>query len=590
MSSGELALRGRPGAAHGAGEQLRARAVGGEVARCLSGVALGLTRRDGVAVSVRRLQQVVQVTASIALTVQNIDSDWGAAASRYGLRADEIREAAARQLGACETLAAAGSATPARLALDRLNRERALADDGAVADAGAALSRYSALNGHVPRVQLSGLATTVWNAAARPPAGALALKTQAAQLAAARDPKTIARMWRGLPDHEREQLIDEQALLIGNLEGIPLRDRDRANRLRMRVYRAELAQHLEVLQTLAQGDRDSGVGARDQKQLLAEIKSLDVILRAAASSEAKSGPRGVTVVAFDPVRDSLVTYHGALDPVSGDIASSVRRIGVVIPGTNATLGNYTNELRRVRDLAEASARGTAYVSWRGGSMPEFTAHGSLADPAAQGFGEVASPRLATFVNGLQLPPGAELTPIAHSYGAVVLGGAERRGLRADRVVYVAPAGLGREVRGLEDFPATGQQPHFVLQARNDGIVGWNQGSPVAARLGLGHGRLHPLRTVGITRLETGYLVDGDPSSGLLETQGPVAAHSNPFTAGSTAMRNLVAVVEGRDVSRFEEVVPRWERAMDRAPGGQRWTRVPVLSGELVSSRSGWVEP
>ncbi|MBL3688410.1 alpha/beta hydrolase [Leucobacter chromiireducens] len=588
--SNELALSGRPGATHGVGARLQGRAVGGEVARCLSGVALGLTRRAGAAVSVRRLQQVVQATAGIALAVQQVDGEWGAAVRIYGCRIDEIREAAVRQLEARRPFTAVGPASPARMALDQLNHERSAMDEGAVADADAACSQYAAVGGKLPRVQLSGPTATTWSRPARPASGSLALKTQAEQLAAARDPKVIARRWRELSGHQRGRLIEQQPLLIGNLEGIPLRDRDRANRVRMREHRAELAQHLEMLQWLSRGEPGAGVGEREQKQLIAEIHGMNVILGEVVPSAETARNRRITLVAFDPVRDSIVTYHGALDPVSGDIASSVRRIGVVIPGTNATLGNYTNELRRVRDLAEGSSRGAAYFVWRGSPMPEFTSHGSLVEPASRGFAEVGSPRLATFVNALPLPPGAELTPIAHSYGAVVLGGAEQRGLRADRVVYVAPAGLGRGVRGLGDFPATGQRPHFVLQTRNDGIVGWNQGNPVAAGLGLGHGRLHPLRTAGITRLETGYLVDGDPSSGLLETQGPVAAHSNPFTAGSTAMRNLVAVVEGREVNRFEEVDPGWERAMDRAPGGQRWARVPVLSGELVSSRSGGVTP
>ncbi|WP_164512904.1 alpha/beta hydrolase [Leucobacter chromiireducens] len=280
-----------------------------------------------------------------------------------------------------------------------------------------------------------------------------------------------------------------------------------------------------------------------------------------------------------------MTYHGALDPRSGGIAASVRRIGVIVPGTNASLGNASAELARAQDLAAESGSGTAYFTWRGGPMPEFSPHGAIAEPAAQSFAEVSSPRLATFMNGLALPPGAELTPIAHSYGAVVLGGAERQGLRADRVVYVAPAGLGRGIRGLQDFPATGGQPHFVLQARNDGVVGWNQGSQLASRLGLGHGRLNPLTAPGIVRLETGYRAADDPGSGRLESEGPIAAHSNPFTAGSTALRNVVAVVEGREVTRFDATSPRWERAMDRAPAARRWASLPPVAGELISSRA-----
>ena len=72
------------------------------------------------------------------------------------------------------------------------------------------------------------------------------------------------------------------------------------------------------------------------------------------------------------------------------------------------------------------------------------------------------------------------------------------GLRADRIVYVAPAGLGHDVTGIADFPYTKDKPHFVLQARNDTVVGWNQG---LSMFNIGHGGTNPLDTPGVTRLE-----------------------------------------------------------------------------------------
>ena len=243
--------------------------------------------------------------------------------------------------------------------------------------------------------------------------------------------------------------------------------------------------------------------------------------------------KGAVLVGFNPLRDSMITFQGALDPQTGNIPPWMTQVGVVVPGTNSNLAAFTGDLDRGKDLFSQSGTRTGYFTWHGAPMPEFDLPTHVVDPAQQGFSDTAGPRLVSFANSLDLPSGTALVPIAHSYGAAVLGSAEQLGLEADRIVYVAPAGLGHEVTGIEDFPYTKDKPHFVLQARNDTIVGWNQGKSMFQ---LGYGDTNPLDTPGVTRLETGYLDTREPDAGTIESPGGMDTHSTPFEPGLSLKR------------------------------------------------------
>jgi len=181
-------------------------------------------------------------------------------------------------------------------------------------------------------------------------------------------------------------------------------------------------------------------------------------------------------------------------------------------------------------------------------MPQFDPN-HIGEAAMRGYADVAAERLAVFSNSLNLSESTAVVPIGHSYGVVALAQAEAIGLRADRVIYVAPAGVGEEAGGVSDFPATADVPHFSLQARNDAIVGISQG--VLSGLGLGHGFADPVEGADITRLETGFLDEDHPAKGTIEeTNDPVESHTAVFTPGSTSMRNIANVVTGEPVSLY----------------------------------------
>lgn len=449
------------------------------------------------------------------------------------------------------------SVTSAQRRLQALDEDRQGADSTVTASIGTQRSQYSAAQNAMPappRVS-AGVAVNV-----RMPNGTVQ-RVSATSLAELKDPAQIRKVWDAMTEGQRQQLTSDFPLLIGNLDGIPLRDRNTANVITAKSYREELEKRVEMLELMQKQPYSDGIFGDQIKKLRGEVKSIDAILGdrndkyrkeegfgkyTIYDEHGKQIPQdGTTLVGFNPLRDSIVTFQGALNPETGDIPTWMQHVGISVPGTRSMLSNFTSDLNRGKDLMYGSGKNSGYFVWHGAPLPDFDLPEHIVDPAQRGFADVAAPRLASFVNSLKLGPKTEVIPIAHSYGAAVLGGAEYLGLKADRIVYVAPAGLGHNVGSIDDIPNTKKIPHFVLQARNDQVVGWNQGK---SGLGLEHGSANPLDTPGVTRLETGYLDDKNPGAGTIESTGGMEAHSKLFERDSTSMKNITNVVKGGPVS------------------------------------------
>lgn len=571
--------------------------VGWGVQFHLSRAEAGLGASAGSAVSVERLRMLIEASVGPAGLTQAADEGFGARLDAYGAEMSDLAWQARRARDDLD--AANGEVSRAQ---ERLRQARASGDGSAGAEwflgyavdlaterVAAARHRLAAVDEQRRGADASAAAAIddrrAAYAAARqamppPPRVSAGVRVSvsmpdgtvhrvsAVELAALVDPGAIRAVWEAMTVPQRQQLIDDVPQLIGNLDGIPLRDRHTANVITAQAYRTELEHQLRMFPLL---ERQSGVKGMFDDQIAdvrGEIRSIDAILGDRNSryehehNEEASGQKfgeyriydengrrtiqnGVTLVGFHPLRDSYVTFQGALDPVTGDVPAWMEAVGVVVPGTNSRLAGFTVDLDRGKDLFAKSGDRAGYVVWHGAPMPQFAPPDHVLEAAERGFVDVAAPRLASFSNNLPLPEGTDLVPIGHSYGGTTLATAESLGMAADRVVYVAPAGFGHGVEGLEDFPATGDVPHFVLQARNDWVVGTSQGAELPW---WGHGTSNPLHEPGITRLETGYLDVDDPSKGTIESTGPVQSHSTVFEPSSTSVWNITNVVKGDPVS------------------------------------------
>lgn len=385
----------------------------------------------------------------------------------------------------------------------------------------------------------------------------------AGQIAALGDPELVRQVWNGLDDAEREALIADAPHVIGNLDGIPIGDRVAANRINIEheidARRAEI-ERLEAARDAALGRAYHSPGAVEQAYdaLIAEQRRLIEAYEGLLTQEVQVvDPSGATrteigarVVVFDPSRQAIATYHGPLDPRTGDIPSWVTSVAVSVPGTGSNMTDFGDA--RAADLQLAGGRTTAVFQWAGGVFPQ-----SIPEAMSTSYSHDLAPRLRDFAAGIAVPAGASLTVLGHSYGGATVGLAEAAGLRADRVLYVAAAGMGDGVSGVADFPHTSDVPHYAMMSRNDLVVGLIQGREGDA-LAL-HGQ-STLTAGGVVRLETGVIDAARPDSDDIEdhnvpgngTPSAIDSHSSLYTPGSTAFENIVAVITGGEAEVFAE--------------------------------------
>jgi hypothetical protein len=109
--------------------------------------------------------------------------------------------------------------------------------------------------------------------------------------------------------------------VIGNLDGIPLRDRVTANRISIQN---EIARRRSEVDDL-------------QKQI-------------------------------DPTSSAIGSYYGPIDPQTGDIPAWVKHTAVSVPGTGANMADFSES--RAQDLYLASGYDSAVFQWAGGAFPQ----------------------------------------------------------------------------------------------------------------------------------------------------------------------------------------------------------------------------
>ncbi|MFJ2503211.1 alpha/beta hydrolase [Microbacterium sp. NPDC087592] len=374
----------------------------------------------------------------------------------------------------------------------------------------------------------------------------------AESLAGLGDPDIIRETWNTMDQATRDALLAASPVILGNLNGIPIRDRVTANHTNMRAEiarrEAEIARLQEKLDGMTARNHWSAQRRKSLSDEIAELREpigawKDLLEQKISWVDAEGAKRygtGVRVVVFDPSLDAIATYHGPLDDATGDIPAWVDNVAVSVPGTGATMSAFANDDARL--LQESAGRTSAVFQWAGGTFP-----GSIPEAMTWGYSENLAPKLRDFVGAIASPAGSVLTVLGHSYGGATVGLAEAAGVDADRVLYVAAAGMGHGVSGLEDFPNTGDVPHYAMMVRNDSVVGAIQPDAMSWM----HGQ-SAVDAEGVTRLETGWIVDGDLESVDLEdyddpdTEFPAAidAHSTIYKMDSTAFNNMVAVITG----------------------------------------------
>ncbi|MCB5181301.1 alpha/beta hydrolase [Streptomyces antimicrobicus] len=274
-------------------------------------------------------------------------------------------------------------------------------------------------------------------------------------------PYEVARFFAGLGSAERERLARRHPLVVGNLDGAPVRLRYEANRLAVR----------------ATGDPRFAALAAPGRQVLA----------------------------FDP------RGRGQVAEVFGDLERSAH-VAVVVPGSDndaagydAPHAPYSGPGGMARSLRAATGGRAAVVAWTGYTTPV----GVGLDAATGRLAEAGAARLTRFTQGLDAVGVADPALFCHSYGSVVCGLAAA-GLDArDLVVLGSPGMRAASVSALR----TGAR---VWAAK--GPSDWIDDVPNVEVAGLGHGPDPAGRAFGARRVpasdvrgHTGYFAPGTTS-------------------------------------------------------------------------------
>ncbi|MCB5164880.1 alpha/beta hydrolase family protein [Streptomyces bambusae] len=354
------------------------------------------------------------------------------------------------------------------------------------------------------------LATTGWTALHRPDHGgaplaaALALwdrgSVDGRALPASDAPAAVIARFFGLLDPgQRARLGERYPLAVGNLDGVPVAVRYRANRLALGAARRSALRRAADYR-LAPADREqAGRQAHRFTSLVAP---------------------GRQILAFDP------TGSGRVAEVFGDL-DQARRVSVIVPGVDTNLLTFERTARRYTapvGMAEslyraerAAAPGvpTAVIAWAGYTAPE----GVGMDAATGRLAVEGAKRLGSLVGAL--PGQSPVALFCHSYGSVVCGVAARSLPR--RVTDLGVAGSPGMRTGSAADLGTGAR---IWAMRDPGD--WIADVPYLEVVGVGHGADPVSRGFGARRLSA----------------GGAEGHTGYFEPGTVALDNFARIGTG----------------------------------------------
>jgi hypothetical protein len=328
----------------------------------------------------------------------------------------------------------------------------------------------------------------------------------------------VASWWSALAPAKRAELTAGMPELVGNLEGVPVRDRDAANRRLLADREVEL--------------RSSSATTPGRGAQRTIGRDLGMLAEVRAALEPADGPAR-WLLTLD------TAWPGRAGVVMGDLETAAY-VDVVVPGMFYSVADrlvdWTDVAARLHAQqtsllgAEDRSGGVATIAWIGYRTPDLVGITDL-DLAVEG-----AERLEAAIQGIQGvrrddPP--HLTVIAHSYGstAALLALSSGRASTDALALVGSPGGVVRDTSQL-GVPA-GRV--FVGEAAWDPVVGSSYfgadpGSPGFGAAAFG---------VGGTGGSSGVSADGALTG--------VVGHNSYFDHGTESFRNLALIGIDRPV-------------------------------------------
>lgn len=344
-----------------------------------------------------------------------------------------------------------------------------------------------------------------------------------------KDPRKIFTWWKGLDRDQREALKTMVPEIVGNLNGIPIVDRDEANRAHMSALRDSIEQR-------EPGERT----ARDK----ADLKKIRGVEKGLGKADGYGVPTYLMV--FEP-RAARGDGHAAIafgnPETAKDVTINVPGLTSEMKNFDSVSGNAWNVARAGRNFGGESLASIAWLGYdapSGGLDPLDFAGVGREDKAAEG-----ARNLSSFVDGLHATREhpMHLTVIGHSYGSTAVAKAAGDGMDADDIVLVGSPGAGDGNTTASDLHAN----VYVGSSDQDPVTRLGNPSPVGlggdpASSGFGAHRFH---------VDDGHRFAWTP----LGLKNGLDNHTSYFDKGSGSLDNIAKIGIGQG-DKIHEVAGR----------------------------------
>ena len=359
-------------------------------------------------------------------------------------------------------------------------------------------------------------------------------------------PAEVSAWWHALSDTERQECIERDPATYGNLDGIDMASRDKANRLVLHGYTDSGGNHVPGLIEKAeaavaaaqdkinnagyQSPRESDLGAALRLDLenaqhdLEELRRLDAQLQRTGADGAPT-----SLLVLDPSGERLKAAVAV-----GDV-DNAKNVATFVPGmgTNVhdSIERYVSTAMRLQDNTATVSQGnpsdTAVVAWLGYDAPQHDPSVASTEKA-----EAGAPRLNNFLTGIKSwrwEGGGDLhqTVVSHSYGSTTAGLAMKdigAGV-VDDFIYTGSPGAGTST-----VASLGVDPSHVWVSATD-YQDFVQGLPPDRWESFGR---DPVKLEGIQHLSGDTTGSAQYKSFSLD---PAANHSTYFDAPAPGRRN-----------------------------------------------------
>ncbi|EHK86560.1 alpha/beta hydrolase [Saccharomonospora azurea SZMC 14600] len=336
-------------------------------------------------------------------------------------------------------------------------------------------------------------------------------------------PQQIKDWWDSLTPMEQESAIYTHGDVIGGLDGIPVEDRDRANRIRFAEEHAEVTTRRDTLEAL--GDDRTDEQDEELESLNGTLRGFDAIDERLEAEPGDTRPRAYLLDFSTEGNGRGIVALGNPDTADNVVTS--------VPGTGSNLSGIGGELDRsqvILDEANRQSRNseTVAITWVGYDAPQ-----SIPDARKEEYADNASDDLRSFQEGLRTThtgEGSHNTVIGHSYGSTVVGhSAQGEQLDVDNVVFVGSPGVG--VDSAADLDLPDDAGVYATTAENDII----RATPPFI-----HGPQPVGDDFGAHVFTSDAGTDGDWYTGGYSTE----AHSEYWNQDSASLRNMATIVVG----------------------------------------------